>query len=314
MHYRTLGRTGLRVSLLSQGTGGPSQFGQHRGATQAEQDRLIHRCFDHGINLFDTHEGYGDSEEILGRSLNGIPRDRYVLVTKWTYPRDGDPTADPEDLARAVEGSLRRLNTDYIDVMMLHGLLAEHHDMALEKYGPVFDRLREQGKIGHRGFSLRYIVDPDQRGALAGLTRAPEFWDVIMLKFGILNQWMAREVLPLALGHSVGILNMAAVRIRLPKPDLLEETIAEWKSRGLLSRDSIPDRDPLGWLVRDDVDSVISAAYKFAADHPAISSVITGTSNLRHMEANVRAMERPYLREADRVRLERIFGHIKEYA
>ena len=314
MHYRTLGRTGLRVSLLSQGTGGPSQFGQHRGATQAEQDRLIHKCLDLGINLFDTHEGYGDSEEILGRSLSGIPRDRYVLVTKWTYPRDGDPTADPEDLARSVENSLRRLNTDHIDVMMLHGLLDEHHDMAVEKYGPVFERLREQGKIGHRGFSLRYIVDPDQSGALAGLTRAPEVWDVVMLKFGILNQWMAREVLPLALAHNVGILNMASVRIRLPKPDLLEETIAEWKTRGLLSRDSIPDRDPLGWLVHNDVESVISAAYKFAADHPAIASVITGTSNLLHMESNVRTMERPYLREADRVRLERIFGHIKEYA
>ena len=62
------------------------------------------------------------------------------------------------------------------------------------------------------------------------------------------------------------------------------------------------------------MDSVISAAYKFAADHPAISSVITGTSNLAHMESNVRAMERPYLPHADRVRLERIFGHIAEYA
>ena len=314
MHYRTLGRTGLRVSLLSQGTGGPSMFGQNRGATQAEQDRLIHRCLNLGINLFDTHEGYRDSEEILGHALSGVPRDHYVLVTKWTYPRDGDPTADPEDLTRSVEGSLRRLNTDHIDVMLLHGLLTEHHDMAVEKYGPVFDRLREQGKIGHRGFSLRYITDPEQNGALAGLKRAPEFWDVIMLKFGVLNQWVAREVLPLALRHNVGILNMAAVRIRLPKPNLLEETTAEWKSRGLLSRDSIPDRDPLGWLAHDDVDSVISAAYKFAADHPAISSVITGTSNLAHMESNVRAMERPYLPHADRVRLERIFGHIAEYA
>ena len=117
-------------------------FGQNRGATQAEQDRLIHRCLDLGINLFDTHEGYKDSEEILGHALSGVPRDRYSLVTKWTYPRDGDPTADPEDLARSVEGSLRRLNTDHIDVMLLHGLLAEHHDMAVEKYGPVFDRLR----------------------------------------------------------------------------------------------------------------------------------------------------------------------------
>ncbi len=289
-------------------------FGQNRGATQADQDRLIHRCLDLGVNLFDTHEGYRDSEEILGHALRGVPRDRYSLVTKWTYPRDGDPTADPEELARSVEGSLRRLNTDHIDVMLLHGLLSEHHDMAVEKYGPVFDRLREQGKIGHKGFSLRYIADPEQDGALAGLKRAPDVWDVIMLKFGILNQWMAREVLPLALRHNVGILNMAAVRIRLPNPDLFEETIAEWKSRGLLSRDSVPDREPLGWLVHDDVDSVISAAYKFAADHPAISSVITGTSKPSHMEANVRAMEQPYLPDADRVRLERIFGHITEYA
>ena len=86
MHYRTLGRTGLKVSLLSQGTGGPSQFGQNRGLLQAEQDRLIRRCLDLGINLFDTHESYGDSEAILGRALDGVPRDDYILVTKWAYP------------------------------------------------------------------------------------------------------------------------------------------------------------------------------------------------------------------------------------
>ncbi len=314
MNYRTLGRTGLRVSLLSQGTGGPSQFGQRRGADQAEQDRLIRRCLDLGIDLFDTHESYGDSEAILGRALRGVPRGEYALVTKWAYPRDGDPSGDPKDLARSVERSLRRLNTDHIEVMMFHGLLAEHHDMVVERYMPVLERLREQGKVGYRGFSTRYIVDPHQSGALTGLTRAPDLWDVIMLKFGILNQWAAREILPLALRHGVGVLNMAAVRIRLPKPDLLAETIAEWKSRGLLTRDSIPDANPLGWLVRGDVESVIGAAYKFAADHPAISSVITGTSSIEHMESNVRAMERPYLRQADRVRLERIFSHIAEYA
>ena len=316
MHYRTLGRTGIRVSLLSQGTGGPSMFGQNRGAAQAEQNRLIRRCLDLGVNLFDTHEGYKDSEEILGRALDGVPRDSYSLVTKWTYPRDGDPNGerDPEDLARSVERSLRRLNTDHIEVLLLHGLLPEHHDMAVERYGPILDRLRDEGKIGYRGLSTRYFADPEQRGALTGLKRAPEFWDVVMLKYGILNQWMAREALPIALEHNVGILNMAAVRIRLPNPALLAETIAEWKSRGLLSRDSLPDVDPLGWLARGDVKSVIDAAYKFAAEHPAISSVITGTSNLAHLEANVRAMEAPYLPQADRVRVERIFSRIAEYA
>ena len=314
MHYRTLGRTGLRVSLISQGTGGPSQFGQHRNANQAEQAQLVQRCLELGINLFDTHEAYGDSEAILGRALEGVPRDQYILVTKWRYPRDGDPTRDPEELSHSVERSLRRLQTDYIDVMMLHGVLEDHHDMVVDRYMPVLERLRDQGKVRHRGFSLRYIDDPDQKGAIAGLTRAPELWDVVMLKFGILNQWMAREALPLALKHNVGVLNMAAVRVRLPNPTLLEETISDWKSRGLLSRDSIPDTDPLGWLRHGDVDSVISAAYKFAADHPAIASVISGTSNVTHLESNVRAMERPYLPAADRVRLEQVFGHIAEYA
>lgn len=314
MHYRTLGRTGLKVSILSQGTGGPSQFGQKAELLQAEQNRLIRRCLDLGINLFDTHESYGDSEAILGRALQGVPRDDYILVTKWAYPRDGDPTGDPEELARSVERSLRHLNTDHIDVMMFHGLLAEHHDMVVERYIPVLERLRERGLVGHRGFSLRYIVDPDQRGAITGLRKAPDLWDVIMLKYGILNQYAAKEMLPLALKHNIGILNMAAVRIKLPNPKLLQETIADWKSRGLVPHDALPDEDPLGWLVHDDVESIIAAAYKFAADHPAISSVITGTSNLAHLESNIRAMRDPALDPSDSARLKRLFGHIVEYA
>ena len=314
MQYRTLGRTGLKVSLLSQGTGGPSQFGQKRGLLQAEQNRLIHRCLDLGINLFDTHESYGESEAILGRALDGVPRDDYILVTKWAYPRDGDPTCDPDELTRSVERSLRRLNADHIDVMLFHGLLAEHHDMVVERYMPVLERLRERGLVGHRGFSLRYFIDPAQCGATAGLKKAPDLWDVIMLKYGILNQYAAREMLPLAQERNIGILNMAAVRIKLPDPQRLAETLADWKSRGLLPQDGLPDKDPLGWLVHDDVESVIAAAYKFAADHPAITSVITGISNLDHLEANVRAMENPALDPADSARLKRLFGHIVEYA
>ena len=314
MKYRILGRTGLKVSLLSQGTGGPSQFGQKSGLLQAEQNRLIHKCLDLGINLFDTHDSYGDSEAILGRALDGVPRDDYILVTKWAYPRDGDPTADPEDLTRSVERSLRRLNADHVDALLFHGLLAEHHDMVVERYMPVLERLRERGLVGHRGFSLRYIVDPAQCGALAGLRESPDLWDVIMLKYGILNQYAAKEMLPLALEHNIGILNMAAVRIKLPNPKLLEETIADWKSRGLVPEDALPDKKPLDWLVHDDVESVIAAAYKFAADHPAITSVITGTSNLDHLESNVQAMENPALDPVDRTRLERLFSHIVEYA
>ena len=101
MIYRTLGRTGIRVSLASFGSGGPSNLGQHRGTTASEQDALVMRCLDLGINLFDTSKNYGDSEQILGRALRGVPRDSYHLVTKWWGDHDVDLLPDgPEVLRR----------------------------------------------------------------------------------------------------------------------------------------------------------------------------------------------------------------------
>ena len=314
MEYRTLGRTGLKVSLASFGTGGPSQFGQNKGLEQRQQTELVRRCLELGVNLFDTHEGYGDSERILGVALRGVPRDSYHLVTKWSYHSGGGSGRDSAALAESVERSLKRLNTDYVDVMMIHGPLAEEYDSVVKRFVLTLERLVEQGKVRFKGFSTRYIADPAQEIVPHALHRSPELWDVVMLKYGILNQIMAKEALPLASDHGIGVLNMASVRIKLPVPALLEELIAEWKDRGYISRDSLPSSDPLGWLVHHDVDSVVSAAYKFAADHPAVSSVITGTSSLKHLEANIAALEEPRLPEEDSARLKYLFGDIAEYA
>ena len=315
MHYRTLGKTGLDVSLLSLGTGGPSMFGQKKGLEQKQQTDLVRQCLDMGINLIDTHERYSDSEEILGRALSGVRRDSYNLVTKWSYAPGGDDfNPDPEALARSVERSLQKLDTDHVEVLLFHGLTSEHHDRVVEQYVPVLQRLKYEGKVRFGGFSLRFSDDPTHEGALTALERTPELWDVIMLKFGILNQYASKKALPLAMEHNIGILNMAAVRFKLPNPKLLADTIADWKTRGLVPSDALPDNDPLGWLVDGDVDSVISAAYKFAAEHPAIGSVVSGTSNIGHMERNVAAMEQPYLPTESRLRLENLFGHIAEYA
>ena len=314
MEYRTLGRTGLKVSLASFGTGGPSQFGQNKGLEQRQQTALVRRCIELGVNLFDTHEGYGDSERILGQALRGVPRDSYHLVTKWSYHSGGGSGRDAAALAKSVERSLKRLNTDYVDVMMIHGILAAEHESVVERFVPTLERMQEQGKIRFKGFSTRYIVDPAQEIASFALRSHPDLWDVVMLKYGILNQIMAKEALLLASHHGIGVLNMASVRIKLPVPALLEELIAEWKDKGYISRDSLPSSDPLGWLVHHDVDSVVSAAYKFAADHPAVASVITGTSSMQHLEANIAALEKPRLPEEDSARLKCLFGDIAEYA
>ena len=314
MEYRTLGKTGLKVSLASFGTGGPSQFGQHKGLEQKQQTALIRRCLDLGVNLFDTHEAYGSSEELLGEALRGVPRDSYYLVTKWAYHRDGGEVQDATAFSASVERSLSRLNTDYVDVMMIHGILAAEYDSVVERFLPTLERLREQGKIRFKGFSTRYIADPAQEILPVALRSDAARWDVVMLKYGILNQIAAKEALPLAMEHNIGVLNMASVRIKLPVPALLEELIAEWKDKGHIPNDRLPSRDPLGWLVHDDVDSVVSAAYKFGADHPAIGSVITGTSTMEHLNANIAALEKPRLPDADSARLRSLFGDITEYA
>ncbi len=260
MHYRTLGRTGLKVSLLSLGTGGPSNLGQSSGLSQSVQDALIQRALDLGVNLIDTSAGYRESEAILGRALTGVPRDAYVLATKWRHER-GDRPVDSQALVDSVDRSLRRLRTDFIDLMQFHGPIPSEYMEVVERFYPVMTRLQEQGKIRYIGFSEQFSADPAHETVLMALKTHPDLWDTIMLKYGILNQYAAKEALPLAAEHNVGIVNMAAVRVKLPDPSLLKELIADWKTRGVIPADSLPAKDPLGWLVHDGVGSVIGAGY-----------------------------------------------------
>jgi predicted aldo/keto reductase-like oxidoreductase len=184
----------------------------------------------------------------------------------------------------------------------------------VERFYPVMTRLQEQGKIRYIGFSEQFSADSAHETVLMALKTHPDLWDTIMLKYGILNQYAAKEALPLAAEHNVGIINMAAVRVKLPDPGLLKELIADWKTRGVIPADSLPAKDPLGWLVHDGVGSVIGAGYKFAAGHPAVSTVLTGTANIEHLDSNAAALDEPRLPDVDGRRVVELFSHIAEYA
>ena len=95
---------------------------------------------------------------------------------------------------------------------------------------------------------------------------------------------------------------------------LLREQIARWKRQGVIPKDAVPDDDPLGWLVHEDVDSVISAGYKFAAEPSSISTVLTGTASVEHLKMNVESMKEPSLIEDHMDRLKATLSHIIEYA
>ena len=95
MQYRMLGLSGLRVSLMSLGSGGAKRLGQADCLTQVQQTAIVRCALDLGVNLIDTSATYGDSEIILGKALRGVPRDSYHLSTKWAPRVNGKLAEDP---------------------------------------------------------------------------------------------------------------------------------------------------------------------------------------------------------------------------
>jgi aryl-alcohol dehydrogenase-like predicted oxidoreductase len=120
MRYRNLGRTGIQVSPYALGA---LMFATRVGNADPEDSiRIIHKALDAGINLIDTADAYGDSEEVVGRALKGS-RDNVVLATKFSRPMGTDPNqqgASRRWIITAVENSLRRLQTGHIDVYQVH--------------------------------------------------------------------------------------------------------------------------------------------------------------------------------------------------
>jgi len=278
---------------------------------------------DYGYNVWFVTFDHSHKEGLIRHLTEaGVPRDSYLLSTKWAYSRwtglDGEPVEgdlidDPGALEHAVDASLGRLRTDYVDVMFIHGLKPEDYDAVCERHGPAIERLRQAGKSRQAGFSERMGEDLEHRVTIDAVTRHPSFWDVSMLRYGILNQCARDRVLPLAAEHGLAVMNMSPARYLLPHPAQLAERIAAWKADGSLAPDAVPDDDPLGWLVHGEVESVVAAGMKFAADHPGVSTVLTGTRSFDHLEANIRALEGSRLPDADHERLVRLFSFAREW-
>jgi L-galactose dehydrogenase len=313
MEYRRFGRTGLQVSVMGLGTGGPSQLGQSSGVAEDEARQVVRRALDLGINLIDTAADYRESEAILGRALVGVPRDSYVLCTKFSPDRKREPGGEPlmgeQELVDSLERSLRRLGTDYVDVLQLHGVSPELYPAIRDRFVPAMRRLQEQGKLRYLGATESFAAD-EERSALRQVLADGHF-DTIMVGYNLLTPGPEEWVLPEAGRNDVGVLVMCAVRRKIGRPEQLAALIADLKARGDLAPGTLPDDGPLDWLIHDDVDSVTSAAYRFAAGHPAVSTVLTGTANAAHLEQNVRAILGGPLPAADRQRLIDIFGPIR---
>ena len=302
MNYRNLGNTGLRVSVVGLGCGGPSRLGQRAGKGADHSVRLVRKALDLGVNFLDTAENYG-TEEIVGEAIRGVPRDHVVVSTKKIMPEPGD--ADPAGAMRAgVEASLKRLGTDYVDVFHLHGVGAARYDFAAGVMAPVLTELREAGKIRAVGITEEFPANPRHEMLQRGLH--DPWWDVVMVGFNLLNPSARRSVFPLTLGKGVGTLVMFAVRRALSQPAQLDKLLREMEQRAILAPGAA-----LGFLTENGcAETLTEAAYRFCVHEPGVDVVLTGTGNERHLEANVAAALKPPLPPGALEKLEALFGRV----
>ncbi|HEY0162537.1 MAG TPA: aldo/keto reductase, partial [Edaphobacter sp.] len=213
MQYKTLGDTGLLVSTLCFGTmtfhGGTGMFRAVGTVDQAGADQLIKASFDAGINFFDTADVYseGESEKILGQSLKNLNLGRHevVIATKVfgrTGPGRNDVGASRGHIMDAVEASLRRLQTDHIDLYQIHG---NDSVTPVEETLRALDALVQQGKV-------RYIgVSNWQAWKIAKALGISEFknlarFDTLQAYYSIAGRDLERDLVPLLEAEKTGLL------------------------------------------------------------------------------------------------------------
>ncbi len=307
MEYTTLGRTGLKVSVAGLGCGGPSRLGLRDNKTQRNCVALVRQALDLGVNFLDTAEVYG-TEEIVGKAIAEIPRNRIVLSTKKKFPLD-DPSDPAGEIRKSLEQSLRRLRTDYIDVYHAHGVEPDDYTFASTKLLPVLLRMREEGKIRFIGISEAFVEDSGHRMLAEALEDGR--WDVVMVGFNILNPSARHRVFAKTLQENIGTLVMFAVRRALSQPDRLKAIVADLIQRGAIPPGSVNPDDPLDFLRRESGAATLpETAYRFCRHEQGVDVVLTGTGNSEHLRENVEAILKPALPTGARQGLETIFGKL----
>lgn len=301
MDYTTFGRTGLHVSVMGLGSGGPSRIGQRTDRTEAESIAIIREAVDEGVNFIDTAEAYG-TEPLVGEALQGIDRESIVISTKKSYRDEISPSL----VRRGLEDSLRHLKTEYVDIYNLHGVVPADYARLRDEILPVFFQLRDEGKIRFVGVSE--LFGQDKKHQMLEESLRDDVWDVVMVGFNILNQTARDTVFPITQSQDVAVQIMFAVRRALSQRDRLVTALQELVDAGQLDPSEVDLSNPLAWVLDEsDATSLVDASYRFCRYEPGVHVVLSGTGNLEHLRANIESLSRPPLPEAVVRKLRHIF-------
>jgi aryl-alcohol dehydrogenase-like predicted oxidoreductase len=294
METRKLGS--LEVTLVGLGC---NNFG-----TRTDEERsaaVVHAALDAGINLFDTADVYGGtrSEQYLGRAL-GSRRDEAIIATKFVAPIDDDPShagAGARWVAEAVEGSLRRLGTDRIDLYQQH---APDPNVPIEETLEALDKLVRAGKvreIGNSNFSGEQIDEATTVSERTGFARFVSAQN----HFNLLQRDPLRDVVPACLRDGLGMLPYFPLASGLltgkyrrsePPPEGTRlSQLPEERAARVMSDRNFDGVDRLTAFAAERGHTILELAFAWLAAQPAMTSIIAGATKPEQVAANVAAVD-----------------------
>jgi aryl-alcohol dehydrogenase-like predicted oxidoreductase len=318
MRTRTFGTSDLSCSEIGFGTWalGSNWWGD---VSRDDGVRLIRRALDLGITFFDTGDVYGKgaNEEIVARALEGVPRDSVQLSTKFGYALDegrqehsqGERPQDwsPEHARRALDASLKRLNTDYVDLFQLHNPrmdAIERDDLFAE-----LERLRDEGKLRHYGVALGPAIGWREEGL-----RAIDEHDITAIQtvYNVLEQDPGRDFLAAAERKGAGVLarvptssglleDKYTLETTFPKHDHRSHRPREWLVEGLQKVER------LRFLCEEHGVTLAQASLRFILAQDAIACVLPTVSNAEDLEEWAGASDAPDLTEDDLARIAELY-------
>ncbi|WP_027134933.1 aldo/keto reductase [Geminicoccus roseus] len=317
MQYRQLGRSGLRVSVLTLGTmtfGGKGAFAKTGATDVTGARRQIDRCIDAGVNLFDTADMYsaGQSEEILGQALQG-KRNQVLITTKARFPMGDGPNdagSSRQHLIAACEASLRRLGTDHIDLYQLHEW--DGHT-PIEETLEALDSLVRAGKVRYVGvsnFSGWHLMKTIGAAELHRLIRPVSQ----QIHYTLQAREAEYELVPIAIDQGVGILVWSPLAGGLLSGKYRRGEASPEGSRHLANWGEPPIRDE-GKLY-DIVDVLVSIAKErdvpaaqvalaWLLGRPGVASLVIGARTDEQLAANLAAADLSLAPE-ERARLDEV--------
>jgi len=283
MQYRTLGRTGLKVSTIGLGA---MEIGREKGLPivysfkrpdEEQVIRFLHQVLDLGINFIDTAPAYQLSEERIGKALK-VKRDKYILATKCGELYDDEKGSQYDFSFSATEAfidrSLSKLQTDYIDLLQIH---CNHLDLEIVERGETLEAMKKAQAAG----KIRFIgISPNTtEGAMAAVNSGS--YDTIQITYNMIHREMESEVIPAAIQNNIGIIIRGGLGYGRFSPAAKDSLTSEEKEI----------IENLHSLLSPEYPSLINLAIRFLLSNKDISLLLIGTRSIDHLEYNCRTSE-----------------------